>query len=162
MDMTLISAASTAIGAAREFGKAALAVRDFNQMSAVVSQLNEQLLKAQDALFVHNAQLMALQQEVFEAREQLRVMREAIAEKNRYSLFEITPGAFVYRVNQGPDAGGTVDPASAEPLHYLCQKCFDAPTRTKSILRMLHADAYRVRAQWFCPNCTTSIEMQKG
>lgn len=161
MDFSLIGAASTAISSAREFGKAALAVRDFNQMAAIVSQLNDQILKAQDALFAHNTQLLSLQQEVFEARKQLREMEEALSESRRYSLFEITPGSFVYRVNASPEGAGTSDPGSAEPLHYICQPCFDGAEKRKVVLRLTPAGPYKAIPSWSCPTCNTTIHIRR-
>lgn len=126
MDYGLISVAATAITTAKELGKAAIGLRDFNQVAVAMSQINEQLLKAQDSLFSHNAQLMGLQQENFEAREELRKLKEALAERGRYSLFELSKGHFVYRMNVTPDQSRTSNPSSSEPLHYICQPCFDS------------------------------------
>lgn len=133
MDFGLISIAGTAISTAKDIGKAAMGLRDFSQVAAAMSQINDQLLKAQDSLFAHNAQIMALQQENFEAREELRKLKEALAQRARYSLFELSSGVFVYRMNVTPQLGGPTNPGSPEPTHYVCQPCFDKGI--KSILR---------------------------
>lgn len=125
MDISFISAAVTAMTAAKELGKAALNVRNFNEIAPVITNLNDQLLKAQEALFIHNSQLLNLQQEQFETTKKLRELEEALAERGRYSLFEMADRVFVYRVNIPPVSGNVSDPISSNPMHYICQSCFD-------------------------------------
>jgi hypothetical protein len=133
MDFSSISIAVSSLKTAKEIGQAALAFRDFNQTAGAITQINEQLLKAQDGLFAHNSQLMELQQKYFEATEELRKLKEALAERGRYSLFQLSPNVFVYRVNVSPDASGSGDPGATDPMHYLCQPCFDKGV--KSVLQ---------------------------
>jgi hypothetical protein len=144
MDFSLIAAASSAIGAAREIGRAAVGVRDFNQLAATVSQLNDQLLKAQDALFTHQAQLLGLQQELFQTKEQLRIAQQVVEERGRYELFEISRGMFVYRLKLSMEAGAP----GAEPVHYLCQPCFDRGVKNALIRR-----EFANRVIHVCPSC---------
>lgn len=125
MDLSLIGAMATAITSAKQLATSALAIRDFNEMAAVVSQLNEQLLKAQESLFSHNTELLGLQQKQFETAEELRKLKEALAERGRYTLFELSDRVFVYQMNVVPALGEASDPVGKEPLHYLCQPCFD-------------------------------------
>jgi hypothetical protein len=125
MDFSSISVAVSSLKTAKEIGQAALAFRDFNQTAGAITQINEQLLKAQDGLFAHNSQLMELQQKYFEATEELRKLKEALAERGRYSLFQLSQGVIVYRVNVTPQDSGATDPSAAQPMHYLCQPCFD-------------------------------------
>lgn len=147
MDLASISTAVSALKAAKDIGQAAVAFRDFNQAAGAIAQINEQLLKAQDSLFTHNAQLMELQQQHFEAREELRKLKEALAEKARYTLFEISPGEFVYRSDVVPQQGGSGEPGAAQPLHYLCQTCFDKGS--KSVLQ-------KPGDRLYCPLCKTA------
>ncbi|WP_114240136.1 hypothetical protein [Dyella sp. C9] len=133
MDFSQISIAVGALKTAKEIGQAALAFKNFNETAGAIAQINEQLLKAQDGLFAHNSQLMELQQKYFEATEELRKLKEALAQRGRYSLFEISDRVFVYRVDGSPQNRGTGAPSSPEPLHYLCQPCFDKGA--KSVLR---------------------------
>ncbi len=153
MDISLIAAASSAISAARDVGKAAVGLRDFNQLAGVIAQMNEQILKAQDSLFAHNAQLLALQNEVFEAREELRKARESLAERGKYALFELSPGVFVYRsrADLAPHLSGASNPGCAEPQHYVCQGCFDKGERIV-LVRLETAAGFSHQ----CPQCKTS------
>lgn len=130
MDISLVTGAVTAIKAARELGSAALKVRDFNQFAGTIAQINDQLLKAQESLFAHNADMLELQQKYFEACEELRKLNLAASERARYSLHELSPRIFVYRMKDTPDSANSKD---VEPPHYLCQPCFDKGT--KSVLQ---------------------------
>ena len=125
MDFSVIVSAVSALNSAKELGRAALAIRDFNQFAGAISQINDQLLKAQESLFTHNSQLLDMQQKHLEAREELRNLKETLAERGRYSLVELTKGSFVYRLNVAPSESGTIDPVRPEPVHHLCQPCFD-------------------------------------
>jgi hypothetical protein len=153
MDYSLISVAATAITTAKELGKAAMGLRDFNQFAVAMSQINEQLLKAQDSLFTHNSQLSELQGQYFEATEKLRKLEEAIRERGRYSLFEICSGNFVYRVNVTPETSNMGNPSTAEPLHYLCQPCFD-----KGVKAVLGKTRFMSGPDCqLCPSCDRKI-----
>ncbi|WP_186069115.1 hypothetical protein [Burkholderia gladioli] len=157
MDFSLITGAVASLNAAREFGKAALAVRDFNESAALISNLNSELLKAQESLFAHNTQLLTLQQQYFEATQELTKVREALAEKTRYQLFEVTPGAFVYRAEGHPAATHDGNPVPPQVEHLICQQCFDGPGRRKVVLRYYFASTYRPIAHWSCPVCNSQI-----
>lgn len=126
LDLSLISTAVRSIGAAKELGQAMLGVRDFNMVASTVTQINEQLLKAQDALFTHNADMSELQQKNIEMLQELRAMKELIAERGRYALFEPTKGYFVYRVKAVESIGHDGNPVAAQPDHCVCQRCFDS------------------------------------
>jgi hypothetical protein len=119
MDISLITAASGALNAAREIGKAAIGIRDSNQLAVTVSQLNDQILKAQDALFSHQSQLLAIQQELIQTQEKLRQAEKLIKDRGAYHLVALSPGVFVYGSNPVEDG------ADIQPAHYLCQPCFD-------------------------------------
>lgn len=158
MDLSLVSSAVASINAAKEIGKAALGLRDFNQMAAKISEMNASLLDAQNSLFTHNAQLLALQQDYFEATKELAEAKEALAEKGRYALFEIVPGSFAYRADARPTGTHDGNPVPAEPEHYICQPCFDGPDRRKAVLR-LHPTTQYVIGWWHCPVCNTDIRL---
>lgn len=126
MDFSLLAAASTALSLARDMSKTAVEIRDFNQVAATIAAINDQLLKAQDSLFAHNAQLLALQQDQFEMARALKKAQEELAERDRYALFEISDRTYVLQYKgavQVADQGLT---HRAEPEHCICQKCFAA------------------------------------
>lgn len=153
MDNSHFAIVATSLGVARDMAKAMLSVRDFNLVAEKVAALNEQLLKAHDALLGHSAAMLQLTQENFESREEIRKLKEAAAERGRYSLFEIVPGSFAYRVDVAPDTGGAGDPVKTEPLHYLCQPCFDIGRKA-----VLGKEASQWTAwDWVCPVCKREI-----
>ena len=51
IDITSLNIVSTSINAAKELTKAAVGLRDFNQVAATISEINVKLLDAQDGLF---------------------------------------------------------------------------------------------------------------
>ncbi|WP_155773602.1 hypothetical protein [Burkholderia territorii] len=140
--MSLISTAAASISLAKEIGKAAMGLRDFNAMAAKISDMNAALLTAQDSLFQHNAQLLTLQQELFQLRLELDAANAALSEKGRYELFEVSKGAFVYKSKgESPD----------EPTHYVCQPCFD--TERQKVVLKFHPEFQFHVASWNCPRC---------
>jgi hypothetical protein len=157
MDLSMISAAASAITVSKELAKAALGVRDFNEMAPVVAKLNEQLLKAQESLFGHQAQLLALQQEHFETTEKLRKVEKSLAERGRYTLIELSPGNLAYTANVAPVDGNAIDPARAEPQHHVCQPCFDKGN--KAVLRRLVVWGTET---WTCPLCEVELHGTSG
>lgn len=125
MDMASITTALSAIGLARQAVSAALELRDFNQAAVELSRLNDALLSAQNGLLTQSATLFQLQSEKFALTEELRKLKEALAERARYTLVEVAKGAFAYRSNLASEEGATSGSGAAEPEHYICQPCFD-------------------------------------
>jgi hypothetical protein len=158
LDPTLLSGAMSALSIAKELGKAAIGVRDFNEVAPIISKLNDQLLNAQESLFKINAQVFALQQENFESAKKLREMEETVAERKRYAYFELSPGIIVYRANITPVESQVGEPSSAEPLHYLCQPCFDSGV--KAVL-MRHTN-YPNGIYHRCPICKANYLEKKA
>lgn len=153
MDFTSIATAIASLKSAQDLAAATLGVRDFNQSAAAIAKINEQLLAAQQGLLMHNASLLQLQQQHFETAEELRKLKEALAEKNRYVLFDLGGGVFVYRMDFIPKAGGTDEPGLAQPDHYLCQPCWDSGK--KSVLQMWGSS-------WHCTLCKQAYAAQRG
>lgn len=152
MDVATISALFSSLKAVKEFGEAALAVHEFNEVAPIISNLNSEVLKAQDSLFSHNMELLSLQQKYFEATKELAEIREAIAQKARYTLFDLGVGQFAYRADPRPAGTHMGHPIGAEPEHYICQKCFDGPDHRKVVLIFR-----RGNCTWYCAVCSSSI-----
>lgn len=154
MDATALGVVATSLGIAKDIGKAMIGVRDSNLIAEKLSALNDQLLKAQDALLAHNAAMFQLQNEHFQAREDLRKLQEAAAERGRYSLVEIAPGNFAYRAYVAPTQGTPGQPVAPESAHYLCQPCYD--NGVKAVLG-LEGGGYAPFVQR-CPICRHGIQ----
>ncbi|CUJ01102.1 MULTISPECIES: hypothetical protein [Achromobacter] len=149
MDFSLISGTVTTINSALDLGKAALGLRDANKLAAVVAEMNDKLLNAQQSLFTHNAQLMALQQEHLKATKELAEVKEAIAQRGDYTLVGIGNGFAAYRKNPTPEDSESADPSAAHFEHYLCQVCFDGPGQRKVLMQPLWGG-------WLgCPVCVS-------
>lgn len=158
MDISLISAAAAAINAARDIGKAAVSIRDFNQMATAVAQLNEQLLKAQDSLFSHQGQLLSMQQEVFGLKDALRQKEAALAEAqqeitelkkkklalDQYERFRHAGGGWAYRLK------GTPDDDVNTPTY--CANCFE-----NEKLALLQPGTRPNHGYLVCPSCDLKI-----
>ena len=156
MDYGLITIAATAIASARDLGKAAVGLRDFNQVSAAMSQINDQLLKAHDSLFAHNAQLHALQQENFSMTKRLQELEKQIADRARYTLFEISDQTYVLR-SSNPTVLGSDLPHGSEPLHYACQPCME-----KGIKSVLQKSSFYGSISLGCTICKQTFSTGKS
>jgi hypothetical protein len=152
MDWTAVGAITASISAARDIAKGLAATRDQALINEKTAALLEQLLKAQEGLLSHNAALLQLQGEHFEASEKLRKLEEAARERGRYTLVDLGNRRFAYRVNIPPQESGAGNPSSAEPLHYVCQPCFD-----KGIKSVLQS---RLRAPGLeCTTCKMELRV---
>lgn len=154
MDWTAIGGIATSLATARDITKGMSALRDSTLINERTAALMEQLLKAQEGLLAHNSALLQIQGEHFEACEKLRKLEEAARERGRYTPFEITPGNFAYRVNLPPEQSGANEPGAAEPLHYLCQPCFDSGRKVMLNFRKLHLRGNT----WSCSVCGAEID----
>lgn len=154
MDASQIGIVAASLSAAKDIGRALLGIRDFSVVAERVAALNEQLLKAQEALLAHNAAMFQLQNEKFEACEELRKLKEAASERSRYSLVEVSPGNLAYRMNLVPAQGAADEPVTAEPVHYLCQPCFDSGR--KVTLRWFNSHTFG--ESWTCSVCKAEID----
>jgi hypothetical protein len=149
MDYSLISTAMASLRLAKDLSNAAVELRDWNQMVGEITKINGELLKAYDALFTHSASLLDLQEKYAQMVNELRQANEALAERGRYALFEIGRGKLVYRLNVIQTKGDTTEAVHHEPVHYLCQPCFDLG-RKMVLLVYPDADDGAVAC---CPSC---------
>lgn len=151
MDMSLISGIATALTTAVDMSRAAAGMRDSALIAAEVARINDQLLHAQQGLLRHNAELLLLTQQHFEATQQLREAQEALKERGRYEFVMLEEGQPAYRMKSAPDvsrAAGAAAPGPSEPIHYVCQPCFDKGI--KAVL--VGQDVWSVWT-WRCPHC---------
>ncbi|WP_231752945.1 hypothetical protein, partial [Burkholderia sp. TSV86] len=134
-----------------------LEIRDFIKLSTVITQMNEQLLKAQDSLFAHNTQLLQLQSEHFETAQKLRDANEALAKRTRYELVALGNGVLAYRLNPVPAQSGTTEPVTTEPEHFACQICYDAP-----VSRLVVLQRTDTHGNLHCPVCNTRFTVNRA
>lgn len=145
MDIGSISTAYTSLQLAREAITAALGMKTFNDAAGRITEAREQLLKAQDGLFIYSAKLAELQEKLRVAESELTEMKRMKLERDQYTLVQITDGIWAYRSKAVSEAGKNgLD--SEQPPHYICQGCFDQGK--KFVLQL-------VGASWQCPGCKT-------
>ena len=158
MDASHIGALSTSLGIARDMAKALVGLRDWNLVAEKVTTLNDQILKAQDALLSHNASMFELQNKYFEASEELRKLKEAVNEKGRYSLVELGFGFHAYRENVAPEQGGAGQPSVPQPERYFCQPCMDRGVKVALQSRFEEG----VCIGWRCTSCNATLLNSQG
>ena len=152
MDFANVKIIQASLSVARDVGKALVQLRDWNLVAEQVTKLNDQLLDAQERLFSLSGDLLVLQQEHLEMAEKLRKAVEALAERGRYTLVQISPGQWAYRLNVGPEGSGATDPGGAQPTHYVCQQCFDSGRKV-----VLQRDDFYGHAQVICNGCKVQL-----
>lgn len=143
MDFSSIATAIASLKSAQELATATLSVRDFNQSAAAIAQINEKLLAAQAGLLAHNTMLLQLQNDYFQAMKELREIKEAATEKDRYTLVDVANGVFVYKANV----------ADGETPHYACQPCLDKGD--KAVLQSRNGFLH-------CPLCKQAYPLNRG
>ncbi|MGE8279061.1 MAG: hypothetical protein ACN6O2_01380 [Stenotrophomonas sp.] len=148
IDMASLSTAVSSLGATLGVAKAALEIRDFNASAAAISEISQKVIDLQGQLLAAQSALFHLHQEKVALAQEVRELKEERADRESYSLFEISPSVFVQRFNGRPKAAGTEGPSSDEPPHYLCQPCWS--TNRKVVLQKV-GDVGHITLD--CPVC---------
>src|SRR5438445_7211364 len=94
MDMYLVSAVTKALKSAQELGQKALSVREQDQLTLLLAQLNKQLDSAERALSLHKRELISAREEFDNTRSRLRKLEMAMSNQQGYQLVELTTGSF--------------------------------------------------------------------
>ena len=116
MDMSALLSARQALAGLRDIAGCLVAIRDFNKLSAIQADMNQRILDVQGALLDLQTGYAAQSQQLEQAKARAGELEDAASERDRYTLYEIRRGAFVYRRRDGAQP--------KEPAHYLCQPCF--------------------------------------
>lgn len=151
IDPAAIGIVSSSLGTAINMAKALSGIRDAALLAERTAALNDELLKTQEALLRHNAGMFELQTQYFEACEELRKLKEAVAEKERYPLVDLGLSVFAHRVDVPPDQSGTSAPGTTETTYYLCQPCLDLGRKS-----VLQVSTYRA----FCSVCKRDAQIK--
>lgn len=147
--MISLEAGLDALTITRQALCAALNARDFDQAAFQLAKLSDALLNTQGAAFRQTKVLFELQQQHMADARQIKELQEAILERDRYSLFEISERVFVYRSKVGNEGQGGGEPGALEPEHYVCQPCFDKGLRVVLQRWPFYMGARALR----CPGC---------
>ncbi|MES2070117.1 MAG: hypothetical protein V4488_07205 [Pseudomonadota bacterium] len=147
MDMYLVSAVSKALKSAQELGQKALSVREQDQLTLLLAQLNKQLDSAERALSLHKRELISAREEFDNTRSRLRKMEMAIATHQGYQLVELTTGFFAYKP-QGRFALANKADNQANLTQYLCQPCLECGLKSA-----LETHTATGAISYLCPIC---------
>lgn len=124
MEIASLTTVMASLKLAKDGVSAAMGVRDFNAVATALAGVNDQLLKAQESLFIYGARLAEVQDKLRDAEQELAELKRMRSERDKYTLVDMAKGLFVYRLNPKPSAGESLT-GPIEPVHYLCQSCFD-------------------------------------
>lgn len=121
-EMTLIASAFSGVKTAMDMSKALLGLHVSNEVKAAISDLRDQLIDAQNAIFQAQTEQSALVQHVRKLEEQLVRAKNWDAEKQRYELANPWDGAVVYALKESMSRG--------EPPHWICTSCYEDGRRS--------------------------------
>ncbi|MDD0817192.1 hypothetical protein PSQ39_21335 [Curvibacter sp. HBC28] len=140
--------------------KAAMDTRDWAKLSETSAKLNEQIIKAQQAVIDGQSTQAALVAKLAEANEKIRQLEAAAAKKAEHRVVEVDEGVFVLElldnreVFQVPGVG-----LYRTPKRYACQPCLEV--LGKSVLLRYHPGNEMCPPDLTCPSCKTSIGLSK-
>lgn len=153
--MDSLSAVMASLTIAKEAATAAIGIRDHNLVAAQIAAVNDQLLKAQQGLFLYGTQMADIQNNLRETQDQLRELKREQSERDNYALVQISEGVWVYKSKPLPEISEG-DSDAVQPPHYLCQKCFDSG---KKVVLQRSVEMYAVLLR--CFGCNTGYHTGK-
>jgi hypothetical protein len=139
-----ISAAVASAKTALDIAKAAHGLTNYNELVAAVSEVNAKLVDATVVTLASLEKQSALNSEIADLKNKLRVVEDWEGQMKRYKLHEFPTGALAYALQPGMEQG--------EPLHYLCASCVDK--KQKSTLQPVR-DGHNLR----CNPCGIEIKI---
>lgn len=139
VDVAAVAGAMSSLKATQDILKAMLGLRDAAKVREKVVELQGLILAAQSDAFEANVAQAALLERVRELEKQVADLEAWEAEKQRYELKEVAPGAFAYALK--------ADEQRAEPTHWICAGCYEH--RRKSILQRSGLDVTSVLFKCF-------------
>lgn len=154
MDIGNITAAVNSLKVAGDIARSLFNLHTAAEVGAKASELNRQIIDAQQQVFAANAAQTALLERVRELEGQLERMKAWDAQKQRYALAAPFAGCMVYALKKERSDG--------EPPHYLCTACFQRGER--SILQGKERLKGSFNSVYFCPRaeCHAEAETKYG
>jgi Zn finger protein HypA/HybF involved in hydrogenase expression len=146
--LTYIGGALGALKSAADIIKTLAGARSDSERSAKILELQSQIMAAQTSAIQANTAQTALVERVRELEAQIAKFETWNAEKQRYELKAISPGALAYALK--------AEAAGPEPFHHICQRCYEKGK--KSILQFSpSAMAELIPNTFDCPECKAKI-----
>jgi hypothetical protein len=115
--------------------------------------LQERIFEAREALTAARETQTASLERIRDLEQQIVQLKEWEADKQRYELKQVAPGAFVYALKESMKG--------AEPEHWLCANCYQQ--RRKSILQKIAGSQTQtllsIPTQYECAACKAKIAL---
>ena len=147
MDLSALAALVSGLNSAKDIAAALVGQRDAQVLATLQRDLTERILDAQARLSELLAVVIERTGRVAELEEAVRQLQRQQLERERYELFQLSPGVLVYRLKPAAE----LRERQSEPPHFLCQSCLDVSTRKVILIRDEHALEVFHR----CPLCQT-------
>ncbi len=120
-----------------------------NETSAKTLEIAQMTIELQQLVMSLQLDLRALQLNHRDLEDKIRQYEKFEVEKDQYSPFQFSTGAFVYRSNN------SFTNANGEPVfHYLCANCYNQGK--KSILQ-----PSQIEGQFECHHCLAKIQSKR-
>jgi hypothetical protein len=117
VDISAIGAALSSLKAAKDIAEAMVGVRDAAAFQGKLIEFQSKIIDANNAAFAAQDERSALLEEIRTLKEQVAQFKAWDAEKQKYVLAPIGPGAVAFVLK--PQTKGTQTP------HWLCATCFE-------------------------------------
>lgn len=146
-----IGAGLGSLKAAMDLAKGLSAANTQATLNDIKIELQSRILEAQEALASAREASTSDAQRIRDLEQAIVQFKDWEAEKQRYRLTAVDPGAFAYTHKPGMEDG--------EPPHWLCAGCFEK--RQRSFLQTrghVMPDGRRLdKARWGCNSCKGEI-----
>jgi hypothetical protein len=149
VDISAITGMLSALKSAVDIAQTMKTLGDTAALQAKIGELNSKILDAQMSAFAANDERATLIERVSELEKELARFETWEAEKQRYELKEIEPGAVAYVPKESM--------RDNEPIHWLCAQCYN--NNKKGFLQSHHGDASFT--YYKCQGCGGEIRVRK-
>jgi len=146
IEMATISAAIGSLQSAADIAKGMIGLRDTAMIQGKVIELQSAILSAQGGALAAQSEQFTLIEKIRGLEKQIADLEAWNAQKDRYALNEISPGALAYVVKVSAQKG--------EPAHAICANCYEHGR--KSILQWSES-AYGT-LYFKCSGCDSKFE----
>lgn len=148
MDLSLLTAAAESARAAFGLAKGAAAAAVDHEVKAKLIDVQSAILEIQEKLGNAQAERLDLLHQLAELRDKVREFEREKAALEKYELFEIDTGKFVYRSKASEEGG---------PNHYVCPKCY-----SEAKVSVLQSGTRMGAPQMKCSSCSFVLVVGKA
>lgn len=148
MDMSSIAAAATSLKVAADIAKGLSELKSAADIQSKVIDLQREILSAQSSALSAQSEHFTLLERIRELEKEVDRAKGWEETKQRYQLYEPTPGTFVYALKEVSKG--------SEPTHWICAHCFN--DGASSILQLKTAGVSN--DHYLCPKCKTEYKVR--